>query len=197
MPSSITRPRAGPQAQQRQRHADVVVEVALRGKGRVALPGAQDGRHHLRHRGLAVAARHAISGRLNWARHAAAKRAQRSQAVGHLDAGQPGSFDATMARRPRHRCIAGVGQEGIGIKALALERHKQVARLQVRVSVCTRATGVAPSPTRRAWGMRWRIQVQRLLQGHHAHVLASPGGAALPRLRHVVENGRRTPAVSW
>jgi hypothetical protein len=46
------------QAQQRQRHADVVVEVALVAKAPRAEPGAQDGRDHLRDRGLAVAAGH-------------------------------------------------------------------------------------------------------------------------------------------
>src|SRR5438876_10142138 len=45
------------QAQQGQRHADVVVQVPFGRERRVAEPGPQDGRDHLRHRGLAVAAR--------------------------------------------------------------------------------------------------------------------------------------------
>ena len=49
---------AGTQTQQGQRYTNVVVEIALGRKSRVLLPGAQDGRNHLRDRGFTVAARH-------------------------------------------------------------------------------------------------------------------------------------------
>src|SRR6476619_5300161 len=53
--SAIVGAAALAQAQQRQRQADVVVEVAFGGERRIADPGAEDRRDHLRHRGLAVA----------------------------------------------------------------------------------------------------------------------------------------------
>ena len=44
------------QPQQRQRHANVIVEVALRGQHAIGRVSAQDGGDHLRHRGLPIAA---------------------------------------------------------------------------------------------------------------------------------------------
>ena len=46
------------QAQQSQRHADVVIEITLRSQRIITLPCMQYGRQHLRHRGFAVAAGH-------------------------------------------------------------------------------------------------------------------------------------------
>ena len=53
-----------PQAQQRHGYANVVVKVAL-GRKCIALPpGPQNGRDHLRHRGLAITARHCNQGQI-------------------------------------------------------------------------------------------------------------------------------------
>jgi hypothetical protein len=147
---------ARPQAQQRQRHADVVVEVALRGQAASPCQARRMDAIICVTVVLPLLPVTPISGRLNWA-PAGGQRAQRRQAVGHLDAGQPGSFASDAMPPPGGhgaRC-AGVRQEGIGVKALALERDEQVARLQ-RAGVGVHARhGVAHRPPG-APGERWR-----------------------------------------
>jgi hypothetical protein len=76
----------GLQPQQSQRHADVVVQIAFGGQGALGLPGPQDGRDHLGDGGLAVAAGHADQGQAALRAPGCGQCAQRSQAVGHLDA---------------------------------------------------------------------------------------------------------------
>ena len=77
------------QAQQRERQADVVVEVALRGKSAVALPGAQDARHHLRDRRFAVAACHCRQRQMHAVAPGAGQHLQGLLAVLHHQTRQP------------------------------------------------------------------------------------------------------------
>ena len=184
------------EAQQHQRHADVVVEVALRGKGRLALPGPQDGGNHLRDGGLAVATRHADQRQSELGAPPCSQGAKRRQSVGHFNAGQPRRRDATVRQGGCGAAGLGLGQEGVGVKSLTLERDKQVAGLQgAGVGVHT-GQGRGAITHQVGAGDALADKAQGLLKGHHAHVLP-PRACSAARAWAMSENGRRTPATSW
>jgi hypothetical protein len=130
IPSSTTRQACAraAHAQQRLRHADVIVQVALRGQcmaGR-GQPHRMDG-HHLGHGGLAVAAgdghQRAASKRLAPARAASSPKGaagichqrRRANRIHASDSSADASHSAATAP-----CARGVGQQGVGVKLLAL-----------------------------------------------------------------------------
>ena len=131
----------GAQAQQGQRHAHVVVQVALRGQRGAAVPGAEDGGQHLRDSGFAVAARH---GHQRPGKAAAAPASghlpQRAAGIGRGQAGQAAGLQLRPAggihQRAGRAFARGFGQEVGGVEALAAQRHEQVARRErARVGV--------------------------------------------------------------
>ncbi len=119
------------QTQHGQRHADVIVEVALRRQEGLRLEGAQDGGDHLRHRGLAIAAGHRDHGELELRTPVGGQRGQRQFGVRHHQAGQARGAQAligiALADRRDSTLGLGLGQKIIGIKTLTPQRHKQVA----------------------------------------------------------------------
>ena len=72
----------------------------------------------------------AISGSLNCARQPAASAPSASLLSSHLDARQARRHAAAMGDGRNGAPGLRVGQEVVGVEALALERHEQVARLQ-------------------------------------------------------------------
>ena len=192
----------GGEAQQRQRQAHVVVEVALRGQGRIALVGAQHGGQHLRDGGLAVAAGHGYQRQIKLSAPAGRQRAQGRQGVGHLNAGQARRLQPAMGNGGGGAGRAGLGQKGVGVETLALQGHEQVAGLQragVGVHARQRRGAVAHQARGRDAGAQ---QLEGLLQRHHGGVVGvahatAPRRASASRACAMSENGWRWPAVSW
>ena len=101
-----------------------------------------------------------------------------------------------MCQGGRSAAGLGLGQEGVGVKALALERDKQIARLQgAGVGVHT-GQGRGAITHQVGAGDALADKAQGLLKGHHAHVLP-PRACSAARAWAMSENGRRTPATSW
>ena len=119
------------QPQQGQGHANVVVEITLRGQHGIGHMRAKDGGDHLRHRGLAVAAGDGYQRQAELRTPAAGQLAQGQFGVCHHQPWQASSIELglRMAQRGYGAFGFGLCQEIVGIKALALQRHKQVARL--------------------------------------------------------------------
>ena len=160
------------QTQQGQRHANVVVEIAFSGKRLLALEGAQDGRDHLRHRGLAVAAGHRHQRQRELGTPAGGQAAQGSLAVAHLQARQAGLKQSVLSQRGDGATGTGLRQKIMRIKALAFERHKQVTGAQaarVGVNALKAQRGIAHP-------LRTRQQLRCLRQRHHVR---TPVGCAL------------------
>ena len=130
------------QAQQRERHANIVVEIAFSGKRLRGLPGPQDRRDHLGDRGLAVAAGHGDQRQLKLGAPSCSQLAQRQPGVRHFQPGQTGRGQA-MRGQSRHRTLrGGLRQKIMGVKFLAAEGHKQIPRAQrTRVGVHTKWGG--------------------------------------------------------
>ena len=156
------------QAQQGQRHANVVVEVALRGQHGLRLEGAQNRRHHLCDRGLAVTARHSDQGQLELRAPACGQLAQGVFAISHHQTGQTGASQSgvrciTLAQGGYGALGLGLGQVVVAVKALALECHEEVARHQ--------AAGVGVHTLHGDAGITNDLRAGDplccLLQGHH------------------------------
>ncbi|MDT4834126.1 hypothetical protein FQZ97_677600 [compost metagenome] len=182
------------QAQQRERHADVVVQIALRGMGGVASGRAQDGRHHLRHRGLAVAAGHGDQRQLELLAPQARQLTQGQPRVGHFHTRQTGLRQPRVGDGGHSALRACLRQKVVRIEALALERHEQIARLQ--------AAGVGVHATdgrvHRAHGPSAGESDQQLGEGLHACAPCAAArccSAACACARS--ENGFFTPITSW
>ena len=77
---------AAAQTQQGQRHTNLVIQIALRGQGRIPCIGAQDAGNHLRDRGFAIAARHRDQGQGKLRAPSRSQSAQGTQAVLDLNA---------------------------------------------------------------------------------------------------------------
>jgi hypothetical protein len=157
-------------------------------------PGAQDGGDHLRHRGLAVAAgdrdqRQALPGAPG-----ARQLHQCLAGVGHLQAGQ-GKRRERLLRHHRHRTGGqGLRQKVVGVEALSLQRHEQVAALQgagVGVHTAEAQLRVADQ------GAAQAPRAQRLkgLAKGPVHKPARSISAARACTRS--SKGWRTPATSW
>ena len=132
----------GTQIEQGQGHANVVVQVALGGQGVVPRMGTQDGRDHLGHGGLAVAAGHGDQRQTELHAPTRCQLAQGDACIGHHQRGQAVRRSLCFARslaHHRHRALRlGLGDELVAIKALTTQSHKQVTCLQ------TAAVGVHP-----------------------------------------------------
>ncbi len=174
---------AGAQRQHRQRHADVVVQIALGVACPLAAPGAQDGGGHLGHGGLAVAAGHGNHGQRQLGTPSTGQRLQAEQAVGHRHPGQASAGQAAFGQHRHRTAVSGLAQEIMAIEALTAKGHKQVARLQ--------GSGIGVHPADDGAG----ITVQHrgaahtgghVAQGHEA--LSRPGLQARP---HHVDIAKR------
>ena len=118
----------GVQTEQRERHADLVVEVAGGRQARVlAERGGEDRRDHFLDRGLAVAARDGDERHAELAAPAARERAQRDARVGHAQRGHVPAFRRARDERGRHVARRDVRQEVVRVETLALERDEQIA----------------------------------------------------------------------
>ena len=154
----------GSQAQQRQRHADIVVEIAFGGKCLLAPELLQDGRDHLRDGGLAVATGDCYQRQLELRAPAGSQLAQRRFAVSHLQARQARFGQALLCQGGNGALGAGLPEKIMGIKSLTLERNKQVTGAQaarVRVNARKSHAGIAHQLRTRQHGLS-------LGQCHHA-----------------------------
>ena len=118
----------GGEAKQRQRQADIVVEVARGGvHGGGAGVGAQDGRHHFLDGGLAVGAGNADALHVEAGAPVCRQRTQRQAGIGHADhAALPCHLAADQCARAFGQHL---GHEVVGIEFLAYQRHEQIAGL--------------------------------------------------------------------
>jgi hypothetical protein len=178
------------QAQQGQRHADVVVQVALGREGSIAVSGAQDRRDHLRDGGLAVAAGHRHQRQRETRAPGRGQLLQRAQRVGHLQARQP------VAESAFGECSYRTGGPGgaevvVAVEAFAAQCDEEIAGAQ-RAGVAVHALEGG-----RAAADQLRAGQQRLglAQRHHAPTPCRRASAA--RASAWSENGNRTPATSW
>ena len=122
------------QIEQGQRHANVVVQIALGRQGIVTRMGAQDAGDHLGHSGFAVAAGHRDDGQIELRAPACCQFAQSDARIGHHQSGQTVYSSLRLARGLTHHrngtlCF-GLGDELVAVKTLATQSNKQIARLQ-------------------------------------------------------------------
>ncbi len=181
------------QAQQRQRHADVVVQVAFGREGRIGLPGAQDRRDHLRDRGLAVAAGHRDQRKVAAPSPSRRQLAEGAPRVGHLQAGQAGFGQPVFGHACNRAGLFRLREEIVRVEPLALQRDEEVARPQAaRVAVHAADLHRAVADERRR-----RQQRMRLRQAHHGRILRTPVlWASIVRASTMSEKGCFTPATS-
>ena len=139
-----------PQAQQRERHTDVVVEVALGRKGTVALPRMKDRRDHLRHGGLAVAAGHRNQRQRAAAAPSGGKGTERQTAVGNLESHEPGTLQPVFSDGGHGTRRTSCCQVVMPVVALAPKCDEEVSRQEAaRVGVNALETQRAVSVQRR------------------------------------------------
>ena len=124
----------------------------------------------------------AISGRLNWLRHPAASAPRATSVSGTSMPGRPAAAKppwATAATAPAARAW---GRKSWASKRSPLRATNRSPGWSVRVSVCTRTMGSAPSPTRRACGTSAAIQAQAccsvIVMRHLPGALSAPGAPA-------------------
>ena len=177
------------QPQQCQRQADLVVQVALGCQRRLRLPGPQDRRDHLRHGSLAVASGDGDQRQLEARAPAGGQLTQRQFGVVHF---QPAAAarDAAAVRQRGDRALAfGLGQEIVGVVALAADCDEQVAVLQrPRVAVNAPDLQCAVADQCRAGQPRLGfVQCE-----HHAATRSSSAACAC----RMSENGCLAPAIS-
>ena len=156
---------------------------------RVAVPGAQDRRDHLRHRGLAVAAGDRDQRQVKRRRQAPASSPSACAAVGDLQPGQAGRVEAALGQRRHRTGRLRLRQEVVGVEALAAQRDEQVARLQ--------AAGVAVHAPIGSDAVADQRRCRAAARAAWASVIigAAPlGRGAQPRqLRGLVDVGERLP----
>ena len=120
------------QAQHGQWHANVVVQVALRGQRRaVGRMHMQDGGNHLGDCGFAIAAGDADQGQVPLRPPVGAQRSQSVLRVGYFDARQGcgiGCAGLGMAEDRDRTLRQGLGQKLVGVKGVAAQGHKHIAR---------------------------------------------------------------------
>ena len=183
------------QAQQRQRHADVVVEIAFGRQSRLRFPGPQNGRDHLRDRGFPVASGDGNQRQAELRTPAGGKLAQRQPGVSDFETGQPGLRQTVLGDGCHGALRPGLRQKFMRIEMLALERHEQVAGLQAaRVGMNAQGhdMAIAHQPGRRQ-------PAQGLLQAHHAASSAWRVAAMASRMACAwsrSENANFTPLIS-
>ena len=177
----------GPELEERQRHADIVVEVAARGEhGVLGARGAQDARQHLLDRRLAVAARQRDERRGKLPAPAGRQPAEREPGVIRHQRRQPRrQLGCVVHQGTRDLLARRLGKKIVPVEMLALERDEQCARGK-RAGVGAHRVEVAVlSPQFR------RDRARGLRQAHQAH----PESAS--RATAASENGNRTPRISW
>ncbi len=119
----------GPQAQDRERHAEVVVEVALRAQHGAAR--LEDARRHVLRRGLADRARDGDERDRRAASHVAPEVGEGERRVGDADDRQAGGrLDLGADERRRRLLRRGVGEERVAVEAGAADRHEEGARVE-------------------------------------------------------------------
>ena len=177
------------EAEERQRHAHLVVEVPLGLQDRAA--GGQDGGHHLAGGGLAVGAGHRHHRQVEAAAVVARHRAERGQGVGHQQARQAaGRGGGVGDHRGGRAGPGGGGQEGVGVEALAAQRHEEGAG--------RRGAGVGGHP-----GQRGRRRLQPAAAGGRGELVGGegrPAHAPTPRARRASSRSskwRRSAPVVW
>ena len=186
------------QAQQIQRHADGVVEVAACGQRRITVAahmGAQNRCNHLRHGGLAIAAGHRNQRQLKLAAPGAGQSAQRQQGIWHLNAADTCLRQPMTGNGSRRTSSLRLRQKIMGVKTLALQGYKQVPCLQ-RAGVGMHAIKARAAVTDQSGLGDMRLdQLQRFCQGHHDRFFPSRIASAFCAST-MSENGWRTPFVS-
>ena len=195
----------GAQIEQGQGHANVVVQVALGGQGVVPRMGTQDGRDHLGHGGLAVAAGHCDQRQTELRTPTRRQLAQSDACIGHHQRGQAVRcclcFARTLANHGHSALRLGLGDELVAIKTLTTQSHKQVTCLQAA------AVGVHPVGHHTlhvhaaclAQPAQGEAQIQ--LHGHRRFHAGTPWCCAARRCKAAracatSENGWRTPRIS-
>ena len=189
------------QLEQRERHADVVVEIALGREDLLARAGVhrQDRRQHFLDGRLAVAAREADDRQREGRAPAGGEAAECHAGVGDYDLAQRArrrARDQGCGRPKLHRTL----DERMAIEALALQRHEEVARRDVAAvggharDLHVRATHLA---RHEPGGL---AQVHHRVGGHgesgaHACPAVHCESAAAATSRSL--KGWRTPAISW
>ena len=176
------------QAQQGQRQANVVVEVAGGGQHRVGAGVAtQNRRQHFLDRGLAVGAGDANAQRRQAERPAGGQPAQGQAGVLYLD--QAGAGQVKIRAHQRGRALGdNLGDEVVGVEAFALQGDEQIAGTGL-AAIGHYAQDVAVRAAQSAPG-----QFGGLQQRHHAR---SPQAVSASSATRKSENGRLTPAMSW
>jgi hypothetical protein len=186
-----------PQAQERQRHADLVVEVALGGQRSITRPthvGAQDAGDHLRDRGLAVGAGDGDQRDAVLAAPAGGELAQGYSRIGHQQAGH--GAQATFGDGGHRAGRLRLGQKVRRVKALAAQGDKQVTGLQAAgVGVHALEGDAAVAHELAARHQCLGILQSHHLVGHRSHRPALCNSAA--RASSGSENGVRAPFTSW
>ncbi|MDT4829024.1 hypothetical protein FQZ97_624320 [compost metagenome] len=117
------------QAQQRQRHADIVVEVAGGGQAaRLATPIGQHGRNHFLGRGFAVAAGHRDDGQGKLRAPGRADTHQRHARVAQHQLRQAGAGYGMRHHGRARAARLGLVQIVVRVEVLAHQRHEQLSR---------------------------------------------------------------------
>ena len=141
-----------PQAQQGERHTNVVVEIALGRERSLTLPSMQDAGNHLCDRGFAVAARHRNQWQLELRSPCLGQLTQCLFGVGHFQAHQTCLRQTVLGDGGFHTKCGQAAQVGVRIKTLTLQRHKQIIcqhTAAVGVHTRHRQLGVAHQSTAR------------------------------------------------
>ena len=113
------------------------------------------------------------------------------------DVGSAKGSVVRAARRVLEGRLARLGQKVVGVKALALQGHEQIARLQAAAIGVYALHRCAALAHQAGAGLACLDPVQRLLQLHH-HAGAFPARVARAwRACAMSENGRRWPCTSW
>ena len=180
------------QPQQRQRHADVVVEVAGGGQHALAVPRSQDGGDHLRHRRLAVAAGDGDQRQVQARAPGRRQLLQGRQRVADAQTGQRRRAQPRLRQRGHGAGGLRLGEKGVAVETLATQRHEQVAGAQragvaVHALEADRTVADEQAAGQQGVGLRER---------HHPAIPPSRRCSADPASARS-ENGRRTPAISW
>ena len=187
MPSSTTAARCSRSRRRskRQRHADVVVEVALGRERRVAEPGAQDRRDHLRHRRLAVAAGDRDERQLEAARARRRRIAERAPACRRpaSPASRPRRARARPARRPRRAPWHRRGTSWASKRSPRSATNRSPGAT-LRVSLWTRANACRASPTSCASGSMRAASPSVIMRCHRGARTAAARRSAAARGAH-------------
>ena len=193
----------GAQAQQGQRHTDIVVEVALGCQAGLGFEGPQNGGNHLGHCGLAIATRHRDQRQLELRPPSRGQAGQCQFGIRHHQPRQAGGLQALIGVPLANRCHRapgpGLNQKIIAVKTLTPQRHKQISGLN-RPGVGVNALkGHRVAVTQGVHEPHVLQTRQGFLQGHHFKHGTHPVHANGPRRRAIerdprtVETGQRPP----